>query len=61
MIIVANNNTWKCDSCDSTCYTCNGTASNNCLTCKTGLYLTPNTSECVTTCPPGYVTNSTSK
>ena len=49
-----NNN---CGLCDSTCSTCNGAATTNCLTCNpsgsTKYYMNSNTT-CITSCPLGY-------
>ena len=48
---------YNCLSCDSTCYTCNGTAATNCLTCDTTgsnkYYISANKT-CITSCPIGY-------
>lgn len=35
----------KCVACDTTCATCNNSAATNCMSCNTGLFLTP-TSTC---------------
>jgi len=43
-----------CESCDTTCLTCGGTASNHCLSCDTGRYLNSD-NECVTTCADNTV------
>jgi len=47
--------------CDSSCTTCDGGNSNNCLTCPTGIYyLTTNSIDgiCTASCPSNYYTNT---
>ncbi len=43
-----------CLACDNSCLTCEGAASNECLSCSTGLYLLEN--ECLIECGSGYYT-----
>ena len=45
-------------TCDSNCLTCNDPGPNNCLSCKPSLLLYLNS--CVTTCPLGFKSSSTS-
>ena len=48
---------YTCQSCDSTCYTCNGTTINNCLTCNitgTYKYFMNGNKTCMSACPTGY-------
>ncbi|KRX07476.1 Insulin-like growth factor binding protein, N-terminal [Pseudocohnilembus persalinus] len=51
-----NNVTNECDSCDATCETCSGPASNECITCKSSPqhYFMSSDSSCYETCPDGY-------
>ena len=41
-----------CYFCNDSCYTCNGTSANNCLSCINNTYLYEN--QCVNPCPPGF-------
>ena len=41
-----------CQPCDAACLTCNGGATNNCLSCTNNNYLFGST--CVSVCPNGY-------
>ena len=45
------NSNYQCNACDSSCLTCSGSSSNNCLTCVDGYYLSNNTClSCSLTC-----------
>lgn len=46
----------KCYSCSSTCKTCSGPSSSQCLTCYDNLFIKNNT--CVNYCGVGYFANS---
>lgn len=43
-------------TCHYTCYTCSGSASNECLSCPPGTYLNPDKT-CKSTCPASYIKN----
>ncbi|XP_066589847.1 furin-like protease 2 isoform X2 [Prorops nasuta] len=43
---------YNCAPCHSTCETCNGTAENHCISCRTGLFSLDG--YCRTSCPAGY-------
>lgn len=47
-----------CSPCDSTCATCTGSASTNCLTCSTPRYLQSSSSSCVTACNSNQFINT---
>lgn len=53
-----NNSNNKCTVCDSTCATCFGSLSTNCLSCPGSRYFHTLTNECLTTCPNGYYNNT---
>ena len=44
----------SCNTCDSSCETCNGTAAINCLSCDTGKYLLATNNSCVSCDVDGY-------
>jgi hypothetical protein len=48
----------QCRTCDSSCLTCNGKRSNNCLSCTGSLYLIPNLSICTPDCEKYKLTKS---
>ncbi len=48
----------RLSTCDYTCYTCSGTASNNCLSCPLGTFLNPGNT-CKSTCPINYIKDNT--
>jgi len=47
----------ECLSCDSSCSTCSGTLSSDCLSCTGSLFLNDATKVCSLTCPDGYYKN----
>ena len=47
-----------CTACYSSCTTCSGGASNQCLSCSGTLYLNTGTSTCLSTCPNGTYKNT---
>ena len=49
----------QCLECDSTCKTCNGAATTNCITCETSKYLLPSNSSCVDCDVDGYFISGT--
>ena len=49
-----DSSTYTCSPCHSTCYTCSGSTSTNCLSCYPGKFLDPTTSSCISACPDGY-------
>lgn len=53
----ANNSTYTCDQCDSSCHTCFGLSSTQCLTCTTGSWLSSNSS-CISACPNGQYSSN---
>ena len=55
-IVCAENfyiNDGQCDTCDSTCHSCNGATSNNCLGCSADLKYDPVLQTCASSCTSG--------
>lgn len=58
-------NTWtdsvnrRCQPCDVSCMTCNGSGKTKCLSCNTNYLLQPNSITCEPTCPIGYWKDAT--
>ena len=48
-----NSSNNQCTTCDNSCLTCSGGASNNCLTCPLNKYLGYNLGICYSSCPDG--------